>query len=322
MEKNNINNVDLFGIELKKTLKQKYIISPFSVIDSGTNSFRNNNKRWIELGIKSEVGRDSIVYNGSSTKSKKELDKYRNNWSDGSNKFYNNLSSSNKGISIFSPFLCEIIYNWFGKDKCNILDPFAGGSVRGIVANYLEYKYTGIELRAEQCESNREQALNILEINNQPKWYCGDSDRILDELKDNYDLIFSCPPYFNLEIYSDLIDDISNMSYENFINKYTSIIKKSCDLLNKGGYAVFVLSDVRKKIKGGYSGGYVGLVKETINIFMNIGMEYYNDIILINNTGNAGIRADKYMKSGKIVRVHQNILVFKKNINNNATTYL
>lgn len=306
-------NYTLFGDEVKQTLKEKYIISPFSVIDASTHQFRSRNKKYIDLGIKSEIGRDSIVYHGSSTKSKEKLDKYRKNWSDGANKFYNELTGNKSGISVFSPFLCEIIYSWFGKDGCNILDPFAGGSVRGIVANYLKYKYTGIELRQEQVDSNREQALNILTINNQPQWYVGDSDKILDGHWENkFDLIFTCPPYFNLEVYSDLPDDISNMNYDNFIKKYTSIIIKSCSLLKKGGYAVFVVSDVRKVLKTGYSGGYVGLVKDTIDIFMGIGMEYWNDIILLNNTGNAGIRCDRYMKSEKVVRVHQNILVFKK----------
>jgi DNA modification methylase len=61
-----------------------------------------------------------------------------------------------------------------------ILDPFAGGSVRGIVANYLGYRYTGLELRQEQVDSNREQSLNILDLlNNQPQWYCGDSEKLL-----------------------------------------------------------------------------------------------------------------------------------------------
>jgi len=36
-----------------------------------------------------------------------------------------------------------------------VLDPFAGGSVRGIVASRLGYRYVGIELRQEQVEANR-----------------------------------------------------------------------------------------------------------------------------------------------------------------------
>ena len=82
--------------------------------------------------------------------------------------------------------------------------------------NYLGFKYTGIELRNEQVESNRNQGLNILEVNNQPQWYCGDSEKVLTELMPEYDLIFSCPPYANLEVYSDLKEDLSNMDYEDF----------------------------------------------------------------------------------------------------------
>jgi hypothetical protein len=37
--------------------------------------------------------------------------------------------------SIFDPVLCEIAYRWFCPSGGTVLDPFAGGSVRGIVAS-------------------------------------------------------------------------------------------------------------------------------------------------------------------------------------------
>ena len=144
------------------------------------------------------------------------------------------LQATKPATELFDPVIAEIIYKWFA--KCNVLDPFAGGSVRGIVANYLGYKYTGIELRQEQVDSNREQALNILPINNQPQWYIGDSEQIVNDLMPNYDLIFSCPPYMNLEVYSDLPEDLSNMNDTNFIKKYDAIILNSCKKLVTGGY--------------------------------------------------------------------------------------
>ena len=45
-----------------------------------------------------------------------------------------------------------------------MLDPFAGGSVRGLVAEYLGYTYTGIELRQEQVEENQKQAKEMLTL--------------------------------------------------------------------------------------------------------------------------------------------------------------
>ena len=47
------------------------------------------------------------------------------------------------GTSIFDPVLCEVIYNWFAPEKGIVFDPFAGGSVRGAVAEMLGRHYIG-----------------------------------------------------------------------------------------------------------------------------------------------------------------------------------
>jgi hypothetical protein len=41
------------------------------------------------------------------------------------------------GTSVFDPVLCELALRWFAPRGGSILDPFAGGSVRGIVASAL-----------------------------------------------------------------------------------------------------------------------------------------------------------------------------------------
>ena len=193
-------------------------------------------------------------------------------------------------------------------NRGGILDPFAGGSVRGIVANYLGYKYTGIDIRQEQIDSNREQALSILEINNQPNYYVGDSNKVLDNIwNTEFDMIFSCPPYANLEKYSDLDGDISNMKYDDFLIAYESIIAKSCQKLKKGGHAIFVVGEVRDK-----NGFYYGFVPDTINAFKKAGMKFYNEGILSVALASAALRVAGNMKTKKLVKVHQNILDFVK----------
>ena len=200
-----------------------------------------------------------------------------------------------------------MLYKWFCIDGGTILDPFAGGSVRGIVANYLGYKYTGIDIRKEQIESNREQGLDILEITNQPNWFVGDSNKILKNFNNKFDLVFTCPPYANLEKYSNLEGDISNMDYKYFLKFYKLIIEKSCKLLKSGGFAVFVVGEVRDKF-----GNYLGLVPDTINAFKSCGMNFYNEAILLNSIASASMRANGNMKSKKLVKIHQNVLIFKK----------
>ena len=279
---------DLFGNEVIKDeiLRDKFIEPPFSILDTKTASWRNRVNAWKRLGIKSEVGRDvSVINMGTEARE----------------------NNSANYVSIFDPALCEVLYHWFVPDGGSILDPFAGGSVRGIVANKLGYKYVGIDIRQEQIDSNREQAIEILDINNQPNWYVGDSNEVLDGFDEKYDFVFSCPPYANLEVYSTLEGDISNMNYDEFLIAYRSIIKKTCAKLKGGALACFVVGEVRDK-----DGNYIGFVPDTIRAFQDCGMALYNEAILLNAIASASMRANGNMKSRKLVKVHQNILVFKK----------
>lgn len=201
---------DLFGQPIIKNelLRDKFIEPPFSILDSKTGSWRKRVNKWKSLGIKSEIGRNAD--------NKVSL-----------NKNFINKSKGHKihtGVSIFDPALCEVLYHWFCPENGNILDPFAGGSVRGIVANYLDFNYTGIDIRQEQIYSNYIQGKDITP-DKLPNWICGDSNKVLDTINEEFDFVFSCPPYADLEVYSDLEDDISNMPYDQFIELYRSIIK-------------------------------------------------------------------------------------------------
>lgn len=282
---------DLFGEKVEKDviLKEEFLENPFTILDAKSGAWQNRKRNWIRKGIKSDVGRDASVIHMDSTKKENNSVDY---------------------VSVFDPALCELMYKWFCPSNGLIIDPFSGGSVRGIVANYLGFKYTGIDIRKEQIDSNREQAIEILPINNQPQWYVGDSNIVLDELNDNhnqYDMCLSCPPYGDLEVYSDLNGDISNMKYDEFLIAYRSIIAKSCKMLKDGSFAVFVVGEFRDK-----HGNYVGFVPDTIRAFMDCGMKYYNEAILSTPIASASMRAKSNMKSKKLVKVHQNILIFKK----------
>jgi DNA modification methylase len=211
------------------------------------------------------------------------------------------------GASIFDPVLAEISYLWFCPKGGKILDPFAGGSVRGIVANYAGYYYTGIDLREEQIEINIEQASKIFNENH-PIWLPGDSNKVLESINDEFDFVFSCPPYHDLEVYSDSEDDLSNMNYQEFLIVYKSIIKKSIARLKENRFACFVISELRDE-----TGFYKKFILDTIEAFEESGAKYYNEIILLNQYGSLPIRvARQFNSSRKIGRTHQNVLVFYK----------
>ena len=219
------------------------------------------------------------------------------------------------GTSIFDPVLCELAYRWFCPPDGLILDPFAGGSVRGIVAAKLGRWYVGVDLSVRQIEANRKQAEAICG-DNQPLWNVGDS-RNIDALCPGVqaDFVFSCPPYADLEVYSDDPQDLSTMPYPDFIEAYREIIKKSCAMLKDNRFACFVVGEVRDK-----KGNYYGFVPDTIKAFTDCGLKYYNEAILVTAVGSLPIRVGRQFESGrKLGKTHQNVLVFIKGDAKKAT---
>ena len=216
---------------------------------------------------------------------------------------------NNEGGSIFDPVLCELMYSWFCPCGGSVLDPFAGGSVRGVVANFLGYDYTGVELRKEQVVANIEQAHKIVS-DALPNWIEGDSffaKHLLGE--STYDFVFSCPPYYNLEVYSKERGELSNFpTYSQFLTRYHSIINDCISLLKLNRFACFVVGNIRDK-----NGFYYPFVSDTVKAFTDAGAGLYNEAILATAIGSLPIRTSASFPSGrKLGKSHQNILVFYK----------
>ena len=281
------------------SLAERFLISPFSVLNAREGWWQDRKRGWLAKGIKSEVGREDL----EPTSVSKDAPAYMAN------------RGNNDGGSIFDPVLCELAYTWFSPVGGLILDPFAGGSVRGIVAAELDREYIGVELRDEQVQANRLQADDICDYK-KPAWITGDSTTIDNLCKDvEVDMIFSCPPYADLEVYSDDPADLSNMPYDKFVEFYRDIIAKSCALLKDNSFACFVVGDVRDK-----KGNYRNFVGDTVEAFRAAGLEYYNEAILVTAVGSLPIRATKQFNAGrKLGKTHQNVLVFVKGDGKKAT---
>jgi hypothetical protein len=119
-------------------------------------------------------------------------------------------------------------------------------------------------------------------------------------------MCLTCPPYYNLEIYSK--KDLSAMgTYAEFIENYSKILKDACLLLKNNSFFVIVVGDLRND-----EGAYYGFVYDTIRILLDSKLKLYNEIILKNSIGTAAVRAANSMKTKKITKIHQNVLVFYK----------
>lgn len=324
-----------------------FVVPPFSVLDTRQGYWQQRRRAWLALGITSELGRgglaagalaggvtqsfdtaqaktraaaspwhggktevsQAMAMTGSAGASRREADARSNLTGTADLPDYADfgMASVAPGTSIFDPVLCELIYRWFSPPGGAVLDPFAGGSVRGVVAERLGRRYTGIDLSARQLASNREQAERIGVA---PEWICGDSTLLREHVAGRqYDLVFTCPPYYDLEVYSNDPRDLSAQgSYAEFLDLHALVIARAAEHLRPGRFMVYIVSEVRGK-----DGHYLGFVPDTISAARTAGLTLYNEAVLINPAGTLPMRVTKQFNSGrKLGRMHQNVLVFAK----------
>jgi hypothetical protein len=222
------------------------------------------------------------------------------------------LSSAQTGTSIIDPVLCEIMYRWFAPPGGHVINPTAGEATYGIVAAHLGYKYTGVEIRPEQSESNREQAR---EIGVAPVWIDGDGRDVDKLITEPADFIMCCPPYADLEVYSDDPRDLSTMEYDEFLTVYRDIIANSLRVLKQDRFACFVVGDVRDK-----RGVYRNFPAATTRAFVDAGAELYNEAVLVTAIGSLPIRVGRQFEAArKLGKTHQNVLIYVKGDPRKAT---
>lgn len=122
------------------------------------------------------------------------------------------------------------------------------------------------------------------------------------------DMLFSCPPYFDLEVYSDLPNDASNQgSYEDFLKILDNAFTDAVKCLKDDRFAVVVVGDVRDK-----NGFYYDFPADIKRIFRRAGMGLYNEAVLVDTLGQKYLTANNHMAHRKLMKTHQNVLIFYK----------
>ena len=110
-------------------------------------------------------------------------------------------------------------------------------------------------------------------------------------------MLFTCPPYGDLEVYSALSEDLSSMDYSDFLVAYRKIIKRSYDALKEDAFAVIVIGEFRPKRNRHDSrfepGDCAGFFADTVNAFRDAGFREYAEYVLVTAVGSAPIRATR-----------------------------
>lgn len=289
-------------------LARRFVMPPFTVLDGRSGAWLDRKRAWLSLGIEGEVqavGRAANLAFNTTDFIKQTAGPTDATWV--------------AGTSVFDPVLTECLIEWFCPPGGHILDPFAGGSVRGIVASLLQRQYTGIELRPEQVAANEVQRQKVLQKPTPDlQWICGDSATTLSTLTTPVDFILTCPPYGDLEVYGDDPRDLSvkaSKDHAAFLSVYRSILVDATKLLQPDRFVVIVVGDYRDK-----RGFYRNFTGETVAAAEAAGLHYYNEAILVNPAGTLPIRVTAQMRtSRKLGRCHQTVLIFVKGDPRKAT---
>lgn len=301
------------------SLNDRYVVPPFSILDTRRGYWQERKKQWYALiGDMGESRNDTLVtslemkYKDLYQRTKHHRKELGISFKEYIEKYVPQEELEKEqskivaqGVSILDPVLAEIACRWFGREGCKSFDCFAGDSVFGYVSAHLGNEFVGIELRPEQARINNERVEGM-----SARYINDDGQNVGQHLEpESQDLLFSCPPYFDLEKYSDLPNDASNQgTYEEFIEILRNAFTSAIGCLKQDSFAVICVGDVRDKRTGVYY-DFVGDVKQ---IFKDGGMILYNDIVLIEIGATAAIRAARYMETRKVVKMHQNVLVFYK----------
>ena len=285
-------------------LQQLFVVPPFSVLDAKQGYWQERKRQWHALGIDSGAGRDANLLGMA------------------------RLQPGGSGTSLFDPVLAEVALRWWApmpekhpSRPTIVLDPFAGGSVRGIVAAKLGYLYVGIDLSQRQIDANNAQRHVTADCRHQPVWVQGDGEQVRSlfarvlqqhQLRRDTpaDFVLTCPPYLDLEVYSHDDNDLSNMSPPAFEAKYRRILAETIALLRPRHFACIVTGSVRAR---GGSGELIDLERKTLDACEAAGGKHFNKAVLTTALGSAPMRASRQMGArSALVSVHQPIVVVAK----------
>lgn len=303
----------------KDSLSRRFIVPPYSVIDARKGAWKERKKEWqSELG-KVADSREETLYASlamrmpdlymASVDHRKQLgisfEEYVQRFVDKETLEKEKHKMAYSGVSCFDPVLAEVMYHWFTPGPgAKVFDCFASDITKGYVASKCGHLFTGIELRDEQVKINGTKCAE-LQIN--ARYVQDDGRNIVKYLGcATQDLFVTCPPYYNLEIYSRQDNDASaRQSYGDFLKIIDEAISQSLLCLKKNRFAIAIVSDVRNK-----EGAYSCFPEDVIHIFRKNGCVFWNDIVYLNNDCHAQLRAAQYMNRRKVVRMHQRVLVF------------
>jgi len=165
-----------------------------------------------------------------------------------------------RSVSNFKPVISKFIYDNYCPKDGKVLDLCSGysGRLAGCIASNKNIFYHGIDPNGKTAVGNMEMAnffstqydaLGERIYKYRFRFDMGMAEDVTQEIMDNYDLVFSSPPYFGLEMYSQDISQSYNQynNYNEWLEKFLwVIVDESKRILKEDGRLILNVKNIGK----------------------------------------------------------------------------
>lgn len=208
--------------------------------------------------------------------------------------------SSTSSRANYSPFPSEVsdlCYEFYLKECQNIVDPFAGWGERHAKAVEWGKNYRGFDISPEAIEKAKAEygVENTL------------ADSRTVEIPKNFDGLLTCPPYWNLERYFSEKGIDRAKEWGVFCDELDAIMGRFYAAAKGGAVFCVMVGDWRKNHV------YHDMEFEVCRAFKGFGAQIIDKLVVSRKkVSKIKIMLPQAKRLGYSVRVHENLLVFRK----------
>jgi DNA modification methylase len=210
-----------------------------------------------------------------------------------------NITSSRANYSPFPVEIATLCSEFYLRDSNTVFDPFAGWGERGAAIALQNKKYIGYDISQQAIDK----ALTDYGVANTK------ADSSIAPIP-KFNGMLTCPPYWNLEKYADLQGIDREKTWAGFISKLKFIFFRCYEQAEENTKFCIMAGDWRSNHI------YYDLEWEICKIFKELGASIVDKVVVSRSkVSKIKIMLPQAKRLGYSVRVHENLLVFKKGIN-------
>ena len=223
-----------------------------------------------------------------------------------------NFYNKKELLSEFNITVAKNIISFWSEPGDKILDPFAGRT-RALVSYAMNRRYVGYEVSKDVVQ-HMDKRFEELDIKNDEKFDVEiknkDCINVVDDFGcEIFDMVFTCPPYWNLEKYESCKGQLSDIDdYEDFVELLVDRLDAASLVLKKDKYMAVVVGDFRKR------GKYITLHSDLLRQMSFNDSLSLHDVIAIQNIPfyTAAFYFGAVKKVKKTAKAHEYLLIWKK----------